>query len=307
MRMAFRILVFVRKTDNTPAPLGVSVRLEVDGGGLMDTQATDSMGKVTFHPTIPTGYTIVAHQPGYKDDVKHVDLTLSPTAAVNLTLVPLPSRDSLLGNGSAAGMTVPAGELGIPEPARREFEAGQKLLEDKHDAAGSIGHFNKAIKLYENFPRAYTMLGLAYLQDHKLADSRTALERAIQLDANSGTAHVSLGGCQNQLKDFPAAEKTLLKAVELLPDSPEAHYELARAYWGMHRWQDAEPQAKVAEKLQPNLTGVHVLMGNVLLQKQDAAGALKEFKEYLRLDPNGPMSEGVRAMVAKLEKSAGTQ
>ena len=57
-----------------------------------------------------------------------------------------------------------------------------------------------------------------------------------------------------------------------------------------------------AEQLQPNVPGVHVLMGNILLQKQDRGGALKEYHEYLRLDPNGPMSEAVRGVVSKLEK-----
>jgi len=46
-----------------------------------------------------------------------------------------------------------------------------------------------------------------------------------------------------------------------------------------------------------------VVIGNILLQKRDNAGALKEFNEYLRLDPKGSMSDAVRAMVTKLEKA----
>jgi hypothetical protein len=43
-------------------------------------------------------------------------------------------------------------------------------------------------------------------------------------------------------------------------------------------------------------------MGNILLQKRDIEGAIKEFNEYLRLDPRGPMNTSVRAMVSKLQK-----
>jgi hypothetical protein len=39
------------------------------------------------------------------------------------------------------------------------------------------------------------------------------------------------------------------------------------------------------------------------LQKRDNASALKEFNEYLRLEPQGPMSEGVRTMIGKIEKA----
>jgi Flp pilus assembly protein TadD len=301
LRDAFRILVFVRNVDNSSAPAGIGVRLEVDGGGLMDEQSTDSSGKVLFHPTINTGYTVVIHQPGYADDAKHVDLTITPTASASLQLKPLRGYEGQVAN-IAGTSAISARMLAIPEAARKEYEAGKKLLEEKHDASGSAGHFRKAIKEYEKFPEAYTLLGLAYLQDQKLPDSKAAFDRAIQLDPQSGASYVGLGGCLNQMKDYPGAEKALAKGLEIIPESPDGNYELAKTYWAMHRWQEAQPHAEKAEKLQPNVPGVHVLMGNILLQKQDAAGALKEFHEYLRLDPNGPMSEAVRGVVSKLEK-----
>ena len=46
---------------------------------------------------------------------------------------------------------------------------------------------------------------------------------------------------------------------------------------------------------------VHVLLGNIALRRRDVPGALKEFQEYLRLDPKGPMADGTRAMVKKLQ------
>ena len=199
---------------------------------------------------------------------------------------------------------ISAADAAIPEAARIEFEKGKQLLEQNHDASGSEEHFRKAIKTYDKFSQAYTMLGLAYLQEQKLADSKAAFERAIQRDPQSGAAYVGLGGCLNLMKDYPGAEKALAKGLEIIPESPDGNYELAKTYWAMHRWQEAQPHAEKAEKLQPNVPGVHVLMGNILLQKQDAAGALKEFNEYLRLDPHGAMSDAVRAMVAKLEKNA---
>jgi hypothetical protein len=42
-------------------------------------------------------------------------------------------------------------------------------------------------------------------------------------------------------------------------------------------------------------------MGNIALRKQDPDGALKEFSEYLRLDPKGPMAGGVTQMIQKIE------
>jgi hypothetical protein len=44
-------------------------------------------------------------------------------------------------------------------------------------------------------------------------------------------------------------------------------------------------------------------LGNIALRKRDAPGALKEFQEYLKLDPKGPMAEGTQAMVKKIQDS----
>ena len=44
-----------------------------------------------------------------------------------------------------------------------------------------------------------------------------------------------------------------------------------------------------------------IWLGNILLRKQDAAGALREFKESLRLAPNGPLAEPTRQVVSKIE------
>ena len=303
MRSAARILVFVRLANGSPAPAGITVRLSADPGGLMDEQMTDSGGKVTFIPKAFTTYVVVVHCDGYLDAERHLDLSHTPTAAALIELHPVPIAQ---GTGSETGLDIQAltsvQALSIPEAARKEFEQGQKLFEERHDASASIDHFQKATKLYDHFPQAYLMLGLAYLQSGKPKDSQSALERAVELDPNSAAAYLTLGACLNQQKEYPGAEKALLRVLELGPESPEGHYELAKNYWAQRRWQEAEPHALKAETLAPNIAGVHVVMGNILLQKRDNAGALKEFNQYLQLDPNGSMSGAVRAMVSKLEK-----
>jgi lipoprotein NlpI len=59
---------------------------------------------------------------------------------------------------------------------------------------------------------------------------------------------------------------------------------------------------KKALALKPDLPLVRALLGKILLRKLDNAGALKEFKEYLRREPNWPFAPGARDIVAKLEK-----
>jgi len=53
----------------------------------------------------------------------------------------------------------------------------------------------------------------------------------------------------------------------------------------------------------PDLAPVHALLGNVLFRESNGQGALDEYQEYLRLDPNGSMAPGVRQMIEKTQKA----
>jgi hypothetical protein len=44
---------------------------------------------------------------------------------------------------------------------------------------------------------------------------------------------------------------------------------------------------------------------NPLLRKREPVAALEEFKEYLRLEPNGPFAAPPRPIVAKIEMALG--
>jgi TolA-binding protein len=46
-------------------------------------------------------------------------------------------------------------------------------------------------------------------------------------------------------------------------------------------------------------------MGNIYLRERDANSALKEFQEYLRLDPQGQQAPAVQQMVAKIQNALG--
>jgi regulator of sirC expression with transglutaminase-like and TPR domain len=305
MRNAMRITVYVRGANNSAVGPGVNVRLDASPGGFIDEQRTDSSGKVTFIPKALTTYVVIIHEQGFKEVVRSVDLSLTPTAAVSVQLVPLPGQPTELpARTSEPGNLVSAHDLAVPEAARKEFDAGEKLLQESHNASKSIGHFRKAVKIDDHFSQAYVLLGLAYLQEKNLKDAQAALERGVELDPQSAAGFITLGACLNQQKEYLGAEKALLRGLELEPESPEGQYEIARTYWATRRWQEAEPHALKAATLQPKLPGVHVVLGNIYLQKRDNTAALKEFNEYLHLEPQGPMSEGVRTMIAKLEKAS---
>jgi Flp pilus assembly protein TadD len=297
------IHVTVVNADGTPAPRGTLVMLEYADGGVAGSCLTPTGGRCEFDNLTLSMFILTLRQHGFQEAKTQVDLRDNLRSFATLVLKPEPGTGATAAPAvpkDAQGDTVSLADLGVPENARHEYEKGQEALKNEKTDEG-IAHLNKAIKLYDNFPQAYTMLGTAYVQQQNWKDAQPALEKATQLDPKSPTAFFELGAVFNQTKNYPEAEKALNQGLTLNPDAAAGHYELAKAYLAEGKWQEAEPHAKKAVDGLPDLAAAHVLMGNILLRKSDGPGALHEFQEYLRLEPNGTMAASVKDVIAKIQ------
>jgi tetratricopeptide (TPR) repeat protein len=281
----------------------IVIRLRSDKLAFTDEQNTDPTGKFDFDGLTPSIYVLSIEGQGFKPYSKFIDISMSKMSNEYITLQPEHPLDTknVPPEGASAGIN--AREAEIPAAARKEYNAGQKLLAEKKDADGSIKHFLKAIQLYDKYSEAQLALGLVYLDLGKYDEAQKSLQRANELNPDAPGGYLALGTMFNRQKKYEDAEKTLSHGLELKPDVAEGQYELAKTYWATGKWQDAEPHAQKAAALAPDMAPVHVLLGNIALRHQDPMGAVKEFKQYLVIDPNGPMSGGVKQMIEKIEAS----
>jgi tetratricopeptide (TPR) repeat protein len=192
----------------------------------------------------------------------------------------------------------------IPE-VDEAMNKGQDLLFKKHDAKASVDEFKRAIKLDPFYGQAYLLLGVAQMQLGEWSNAQWAFEEASKVEPGNARAYLGAGSALNEQKDYAGAQKALQESLELRPDSSEAHYEMARSLWGQGKWQAAEPHARQAIELNKDYAGPHVLMGNIYLQREDPEAALKEFQEYLRLDPQGSLAPSVKEIVAQIKQALG--
>ena len=294
--------VQVRNPDGTAAPRGIHLRLESLEGGSAGDCITEQGGRCHFRPGASGMYIVRLNELGYKEIAVHVNLVDSSRAYLTLDLKPDSRMTLPAPSGAVSGDSISAMELSIPENARLEFEKGQSATKENKLDAG-ISHLRKAIRLYDTYPMAYTLLGTAYLEQKNWKDAESALQKSISFDSNSADAYLALGAVFNQTKNYPQAEAALLRGLELKPDASAGHYELAKTYWALGRWREAAPHVRKAVSEMPDLAPPHVLMGNVLLRENNHQGALREYQEYLRLDPNGSMAPGTRQMIEKIQKT----
>jgi tetratricopeptide (TPR) repeat protein len=279
----------------------VVIRLRSDKIAYQTELTTDPQGKFDFDGLPPSTYHLTIEGQGFRPYESVIDITMSKMSyeQITLKLARDPKANAVPPEGPGGSVSVDS----IPAAARKEYDEGQKAINDKKDAEAGIKHFRKAIQLYGKYSEAYLALGLLYMDLGKFDDAQPALQAANEITPTAPGGYFALGTMYNAQKKYDDAEKALTHGLELKADVPSGQYELAKAYWATGKWQDAEPHAQKAVALDPTMAPAHVLLGNIALRKQDPMGAVKEFQEYLRLDPKGPMAGGVSQMIQKIEAS----
>jgi len=305
------------KLAGQPAPAGVPVALQIvltgdpkTSGTVVARTTTNAEGRFTFDHLENVGdnhgqnfFEVSSIQPGFEGGIQVVDLTQATQGEAALDL--RPDLDA-----PAAHRAVPA----APEPsrsssnnaqAREAMDQGQEILFRRHDAAKSVDYFKKAVKLDPWYGPGYMLLGLANMQLRRWSDAQYAFEEAAKVEPGNAQAFLGVGSALNEQRKYAEAQKALQHSLDLKPDSAEAHYELARTLASSNQWQAAAPHAQRALDLNPDYSGPHALMGNIYLRQGDAVSALAQYKEYLKLDPDGSLAPQVKEAVTQLEQTLG--
>ncbi|HET7209186.1 MAG TPA: tetratricopeptide repeat protein [Terriglobales bacterium] len=291
----------VRDSETQRPVAHIVVMLEREDSGYAGQSETDELGKFVLNGPGASVFLVKVRAPGYESASQRVDLQTSSTDYLTFELRPIKKPGALQASGPA--MSEDVSDLAVPEKARKEYQKGRSLFIEKKDAQSAIPHLLAAIKNYPNYGAAHELLGMAYIEKGDAMEARKALEESLAINPKSAPAYMALGMLLNHEKDYRGAEASLIRGLELSPNAPQGHYELAKTYWALGRWQEAEPHAQTALTLRPDMAVAHVILGNIALRRADPQKAAAEFREYLRLEPDGPMSRGVKQMLQKLEHS----
>ncbi len=202
------------------------------------------------------------------------------------------------------GSSVSITSMMAPKEAKKAYERGLQLqLKNKPDDA--LKDFEKAVAIYPAYAEAWMNVGKLRLEKHDLEPARAALQKAIEADSKLVAPYVELGLLAAREAKWQESGRYLDRAVRLDPvDFPQAWYADAVANYNLRNYDVAERSAREAKRLDPRHANPRsgYLLGLVLAEKKDYAGAAVELTAFIELAPNAPDATEVKEQLRKLEK-----
>jgi len=125
-------------------------------------------------------YTLVADDPGYETVVQDIEV---PDAG---TVIDFRPRHKAVPRAEA----VTVWDLKVPEPARREFAAARKILENK--CSDAVAHLQRAIRIYAEYGDAHEAMGECYARMDQLEPAEQEFKRALE-QPHKPELHLLLG------------------------------------------------------------------------------------------------------------------
>ncbi len=111
-------------------------------------------------------------------------------------------------------------------------------------------------------------------------------KKAVELDPKLPMANYLLGEMYIFKSRIPEAIKAFEAELAINPANAATYYRLADAYTRVQRWDDAEKLLQQSIWLDSTASGPFILMGKVLVKKNDATLAVRSLQRALSMDPN---------------------
>ncbi len=239
------------------------------------------------------GCALQARLPGYRSSQVHV----ADSEAIDLGVI-------VLRRAAGEGVAESATSLKASKDARRAFEKGAAALgKKKWDEARAS--FEKAVELYPEYAAAWFELGRACYGSGDLARARAAYESATRADPKFVPPYIQLATVLQREKNWRAAADMSAAAIKLDPDSyPAAWVIHAIANLRLGNASAAEAGARKAIQLgaAPQFPEIEYTLGMALAERNEFKEAAEHLRNYLRLAPNSPGAEAVKARIAELER-----
>jgi hypothetical protein len=288
------------------APSGLSVQLiDPSGRGSMSQGSlqTDNGGRVVFHTTSGEHEFRITGQ-GIKDYDGSIEIARQESSHVENVVVSSKSSSAKAGVLPAGSSdVVSATRLNIPDKAMKEFKAGSKAIEQK-DYAGAKKRFSNAISIHSEYSLAYNGLGVAQMSAGDVPAARASFEKAVEIDDHFAEAYRNLARLSLADHHYEEMDDFLTKSLQTEPLNAWALTYASYAELQLNKFDLAISHARSAHAVpHEGLASVHIVAAHALEATNQPAEALKEYRLYLKEDPDGKDAQRAKQSIASLTAS----
>ena len=204
--------------------------------------------------------------------------------------------------GDAPGTTVSVTSMAAPKNAMKAFEKAEKARQDRPmDAEKEL---RKAVEIYPQFAAAWNMLGDLDRQREKLDLARDEYNHATSADPQFVSPVFGLAIIAMQERKWAEAVRFSDQVLKLNAQAfPAAYFFNAAANYNQQRFDVAEESAKRFKTLDTQHThpDVCLLLSYLYSRRGEYAGAAREIRDYLAIQPNAPGAEALLTEAKRFE------
>lgn len=205
--------------------------------------------------------------------------------------------------GKVEGTRISVTTLQAPGNARKAFERAHNAL-SKNNKAEAEQELLKAVALYPKFAEALSDLGRLYLEKGRNDEAARLLQQAIEADPRFVPPYFNLAYLAGEQRDWTRMADLSERALALNPyEYPTAYFYDAIGNYNLHSLDAAEKSARMARRLdsQYHTPSIDYLLANILLQRDDYAGAAEHLQSFLKHRTTGAEAESARELLRNAE------
>ena len=202
------------------------------------------------------------------------------------------------------GSTISVSSMLAPKEAQKAYGKGAEALQ-KSNWSEAQKQLEKAVGIYPQYAAAWSDLGRAYQSQNNAVEASKAFDKALEADPKFLKPYLHRAALALNEKNWSEAARISERLIELDPvDYPSAYLFDALALLNLRNLDAAEKSAREGLKLDTahRLPRLEHVLGIVLANKHDYAGAAGHLRSYLDLAPQASDADTVRKQLVEIER-----